>query len=304
MKKCVLLFALILLGAPSALPAQVRPEPHSPAERPPGLSESHAVSIQQDVPYATVAGHPLLLDIYDPSDEGDLRPAVVLLHGGGFTTGDKSGMSEVAMFFAQSGFVAFSVDYRLTHGNENLWPAQLDDAQRAVRWIRAHATKYGVDRDRIGAYGYSAGAHLAALLGMEDTRDNSDPSLAKYSSRVEAVVDVSGPSDFTRDHDPDGDAFLTVFLGGDFARHADVWKDASPVFHVSRKSAPFLIVHGSHDENVPITQAQELAEKLKQAKVPVKLVTLDDTHSFHRRQSQRIAYESKAFFTQYLRLDR
>ena len=99
-------------------------------------------------------------------------------------------------FLARSGFVAFSVDYRLFNGTVNLWPAQLDDVQRAVRWIRANAAKYRVDPNRIGAFGHSAGAQLAALLGMEDTRDNSDPSLAKYSSKVQAVVDVSGPDRF------------------------------------------------------------------------------------------------------------
>ncbi len=302
MRTCVFLFVAVQLGG-LCLQAQV---PRTPQMPPPGSRANHTVSVEKDISYGVVGGHPLLLDVYDPGDEsGDVRPAVILLHGGGWTTGDKSGMAELSMLFAQSGYVAFSVGYRLTHDNENLWPAQLDDVQRAVRWIRAHATKYGVDRDRIGAYGYSAGAQLAALLGMEDTRDNCDPALAKYSSRVEAVIDVSGPTDFTTNRDPDGDAFLTTFFGGDFAHRADVWKEASPVFHVSKKSAPFLIVHGLRDENVPIAQAQELVEKLKQAKVPVKFVTLDEDHNFHSREaSQRIAFESKAFFAQYLRLGR
>src|ERR1019366_9966646 len=81
-----------------------------------------------------------------------------------------------------------------------------------VRWIRANAAKYGVDPERVGAFGHSAGAQLAALLGLEGTRDNSDPALAKYSSTVQAVVDVSGPTDFTTKHDPDGEAFSLGFL--------------------------------------------------------------------------------------------
>jgi len=83
-------------------------------------------------------------------------------------------MKTMGGFLARSGFVAFSVDYRLLHGNENRWPAQLDDVQRAVRWIRANADKYGVNPEKIGAFGHSAGAQLASLLGLEDTRDNSD----------------------------------------------------------------------------------------------------------------------------------
>ncbi len=302
MRKCVFLFAGVLLGG-LWLRAQA---PRPPQMPPPDSQANRAVSVQQDIAYGVAGGHPLLLDVYDPGDQSvDLRPAVVLIHGGGWTSYDKSGMGDMGMFFARCGFVAFSVDYRLMHDNENLWPAQLDDVQRAVRWIRAHATKYGVDRDRIGAYGFSAGAQLASLLGMEDTRDNSDAALARYSSRVEAVVDFGGPSDFTTNRDPDGDAFLTTFFGGDFARRADVWKDASPVFHVSKKSSPFLIVHGLHDENVPIAQAQELADKLRQAKVPVKFVMVDEGHNLQTREaSQRVALESKAFFAQYLRLGR
>jgi len=101
---------------------------------------------------------------------------------------DKGNMRSMGMFLARCDFVAFSVDYRLFHGTENAWPTQLDDVQRAVRWIRANAAKYHIDPDRIGAFGHSAGAQLAALLGMEATRDNSDPVLAKYSSTVQAVV--------------------------------------------------------------------------------------------------------------------
>jgi acetyl esterase/lipase len=206
------------------------------------------------------------------------------------------------MFLARCGFVAFAVDYRLMHGNENLWPAQLDDVQRAVRWVRANAAKYGVDADHIGAFGHSAGAQLAALLGMEDTRDNSDSALAKYSSRVQAVVEVSGPSDFTAHRDADDNAFLVTFFGGDYAAHSKVWQDASPVFHVSKNVSPFLIMHGTQDTDVPIAQSQELADKLRQAGASVKFVTVEDVHTFQTPEARkRLALETQAFFTQYLR---
>jgi len=262
------------------------------------------VTVEHDVPYSTIGGRSLGLDIYDLRDHpSDLRPALIMLHGGGWTIGSKTDMRELSTFLVRCcGFVAFAVDYRLTHGSENLWPAQLDDVQRAVRWIRAHAAKYGVDRDRIGAYGYSAGGQLVALLGMEDARDNSDPVLARYSSRVEAVVDVSGPSDFTTDRDAESDAFLTTFFGGDYEHHSEIWQDASPVFHVSKKAAPFLIVHGTRDANVPVTQAQELADKLKRARVPVEFVKVDDDHSVASPDAlKRLIYETRNFFVQYLR---
>lgn len=208
------------------------------------------------------------------------------------------GMGE---FLARSGFVAFSVDYRLFHGNENRWPAQLDDVQRAVRWVRANAAKYDVDPGHIGAFGHSAGAQLAALLGMEDTRDNSDAALAKYSSRVQAVVDVSGPSDFTTERDPEGQAFLAQFFGGPYSQDPEVWRSASPVFHVSQADAPFLIVHGTQDQNVPIAQAQELYDKLKAAGAQPEFVTVEGGHTFTTPEARReLAYASLSFFDHYL----
>ncbi len=197
MTRCGFLLTVVMLGMSPAVRAQM--PRNAPAQAPaqlPTSPVSSSASVKQDVPYAIVGGHPLLVDIYEPGEHSDLRPAVVLIHGGAWTSFDKGTMTSMGNFLARSGFVAFSVDYRLFNGTVNLWPAQLDDVQRAVRWIRANAAKYRVDPNRIGAFGHSAGAQLAALLGMEDTRDNSDPSLAKYSSKVQAVVDVSGPHRF------------------------------------------------------------------------------------------------------------
>jgi acetyl esterase/lipase len=298
------LLTVLLLAAMGRATAQTAPTkpPEEHTESSMGAIPGVQVLVQQDVSYASVDGHPLLLDIYQPEENSSAAPAVVLIHGGGWISFDKSTMRSMGMFLARSGFVAFSVDYRLLHGTDNRWPAQLDDVQRAVRWIRANAVKYHVDADHIGAFGHSAGAQLAALLGMEDTRDNSDQALAKYSSKVQAVVDVSGPSDFTTNHDADGDAFLTAFFGGDYAGHAKVWQDASPVFHVSRADSPFLIVHGTQDSEVPIAQAQELADKLKQSGVPVKFVTVEDVHTFRLPEARKqLAIETLSFFMQYLR---
>jgi acetyl esterase/lipase len=269
-----------------------------------------AETSQENIVYGSVNGTGLHLDLYQPPDRepdpkddrgNQLRPAVILIHGGGWVAFDKSTMHGMGEFLARSGFVAFAVDYRLFSGKQNLWPAQLDDVQRAVRWVRANASQYGVDPDRIGAFGHSAGAQLAALLGMEDTRDNSDRALAKYSSKVQAVVEVSGPTDFTTNHDADGDAFLTAFLGGDYTKHPELWRDASPVFHVAKNNAPFLIIHGTQDEDVPIAQAQELYDKLKAAKVPASFVKADDVHTFRTPEARReLAVRSLEFFNRYL----
>jgi acetyl esterase/lipase len=301
MTKRSLILMLLVLSAASI--AQLQAPQGTPPKTTPASPEAPSVSVQSDVSYGEVAGHALLLDVYQPPEAASgLQPAVILIHGGGWTGFDKSTVRGMGMFLARSGFAAFAVDYRLLHRSENRWPAQLDDVQRAVRWIRANSAKSHVDTDHIGAFGHSAGAQLAALLGMEDTRDNSDSALAKYSSRVQAVVDVSGPADFTIHRDTDDDAFLTNFFGGDYAQHAKVWQEASPVFHVSKDDSPFLIVHGTQDTSVPLAQSQELADKLKQAGVPVKLVTVDDVHTFRTPEARkRLALETLTFFMQYLR---
>ena len=312
MTKCAFLLTLAILAAspaaggqtPQTAPAQT-PQAQTTPQAPAPPQENPATTAQRDVSYGAVNGHELLLDIYQPGQRpSGLLPAVILIHGGGWTSFDKSTMQTMGMFLARSGFVAFSVDYRLFHEKEreNPWPVQLDDVQRAVRWIRANAAKYGADPQHVGAFGHSAGAQLAALLGMEDTRDNSDPALAKYSSKVQAVVDVSGPTDFTTHDDPEAVAFLTAFFGGDYAQHAKIWQDASPVFHAAKDVAPFLIVQGTQDQSVPMAQAQELADKLKQAGATVKFVTVDDVHTFRTPEARRrLAFETQEFFTQYLR---
>jgi acetyl esterase/lipase len=310
MTKCAYLLILAILAASPAAGGQTPQTPRAQtppaqaASQPPAPPlENPATTVQRDVCYGTVSGHPLLLDIYEPGEHSSgLLPAVILIHGGGWISFDKSTMQTMGMFLARSGFVAFSVDYRLFHEKENLWPAQLDDVQRAVRWVRANAAKYSVDPQHVGAFGHSAGAQLAALLGMEDTRDNSDPALAKYSSKAQAVVDVGGPTDFTAHDDPDAVAFLTAFLGGDYAQHPKVWQDASPAFHAAKDVAPFLIIHGTQDESVPLAQAQELADKLKQAGAAVKFVTVEDVHTFRTPEARRrLAFETREFFTEYLR---
>lgn len=264
------------------------------------------VTVQKDVPYGSANGAQLLLDVYEPAERSDQganrgRPAIILIHGGGWTSFDKTTMRGMANFLAREGFVGFSVDYRLFHDGENRWPAQLEDVQRAVRWVRANAGKYGVDPERIGAFGHSAGAQLAALLGMEDTLDNSDPSLANYSSRVEAVVDVSGPTDFTIPRGADDTAFFTNFFGGDYSKSAAAWREASPVFHVAKSDAPFLIVHGTQDQNVPIAQAQELYDKLQAIGALPEFLKVEDGHTFQKPEAKyELALATLTFFRHHL----
>jgi len=295
--------ALLGVAFVFALPPQTRGTGTQPAPAAIPQTDPGAVTVEENIPYASVKGSELRLDIYEPaSDRGtDAHPAALLIHGGAWTAFDKSTMRGMGQFLARNGFVAFSVDYRLFDGKNNRWPAQLDDVQLAVRWVRAHASKYNLNPDRIGAFGHSAGAQLAALLGMQDTRDSSNPALAEYSSKVQAVVEVSGPTDFTVRDNPEDDVFLASFLGGDYKTRPEVWRDASPAFHVEKKNAAFLIVHGTKDNDVPISQAQELFDKLHAAGVPAKLVKVDDGHTFQTPEARRqLAMETLEFFAQYV----
>jgi acetyl esterase/lipase len=269
----------------------------------PTQTQSTAGAVYENVVYGSANSETLLLDIYEPAGSSEHpHPAVILIHGGGWTSFDKSTMRTLAQFLARSGFVAVSVDYRLFHDDVNRWPAQLDDVQRSVRWLRANAAKYNVATEHIGAYGHSAGAQLAALLGMLDTRDNSDSALANYSSRVQAVVDSSGPTEFTGfPKDSDEDKFFSTFFGASYSAHPEIWRGASPLDHVSKSNAPFLIIHGTHDEQVSIAQAQALYDKLKEAGADVKFVRLDSDHMFREPAVRRqLALETQLFFEHYL----
>ncbi len=180
------------------------------------------------------------LDIYRPHESRTLRPAVIWIHGGGWHEGDKrigpSGISVLGPLLVSRGFVAFSCNYRLAPAHFH--PAQVDDVQRVVRWVRANARKYGVDPDRIGAVGISAGAHLAAMLGVRDTRAEQQDGLDRYSSRVQAVVALNGVYDLRSEEDllfPPSFNAARKMMGKDPKEAASLWADASPIAFVTPK---------------------------------------------------------------------
>ncbi len=289
----VLLFAVLLspqFGKPGAPNSSASPQQQDYG--------SNSGATQRDVVYTEIGHTRLRLDVYAPHEKPSaLVPGIILIHGGSWQEGDKAWLGNMGRLLAKSGYVAFSINYRLHDGKKNRWPAQLDDAQTAVRWVRAHAAEYNVDPKRIGAWGHSAGAQMAALLGELDTRDNSNAALAQYSSRVQAVVDVSGPADFTANHDADGDAFFTDLLGVTEKQDEARWKAASPVFNINKDTAPFLIVHGTRDGDVPIGQSVQFANALQHAGIPVTLVQVDDGHAFETEAAKRrLAMETVKFF--------
>jgi len=269
-------------------------------------AQAGEVKVDKDVVFGTVQGVKLLLDVYQPDGFAGKRPGIVLVHGGGFMFGDKSFYAPMAHHLAEKGYVAYSVNYRFAP--QFHYPAQIDDVQRAIRWIRAHADTYQLDPERLGALGDSAGGYLVAMLGIRDTRDNSDMDLAKYSSRVQCVVDLYGPTDFTI---PAAKAavssqaiyLLTQYFGKPQEEAMDLYKEGSPIIYVDAKSAPFLILHGTTDPLVPCDQSQRLYDALKTSGVEATLLLLyKQAHGFLKpADPQQAGVLADDFFAKHLK---
>ena len=210
-------------------------------------------------------------------------PAIVFLHGEGWRAGNRRQMSHFIEGVARMGYVGVTVEYRLVPAAG--FPAQVEDCKAALRWLRANAKAYRIRPDRVGVVGFSAGGHLAAMLGVTGEKDGLDGAGGNpgQDSRVQAVVSFFGPTDFsTRDWSRDLEREVIVpFLGGSFADRPDVYRKASPVSYVTRDAPPFLLFHGREDELVPVDQSIRLAEKLKSLGVPARLVILEgEKHGF------------------------
>ena len=219
------------------------------------------------------------LDLFLPKDDGkSLRPAVIVIHGGAWRSGDKRQLRNLAELFARRGYVAVAINYRLAP--KWSYPAQLDDCQRAVRWLRKNAKEFRVDPKRFGAAGASAGGHLALLLGTREVRDDSDPDLKGISSKVQCVLSICGPTDLTDKRyaqaarDSDLGKILIEFIGKPYDEAPSLWKEASPIYHVSPDDAPTFIIHGDQDSIVPFEQSVRFAEALRKVGVEVQLVAI------------------------------
>lgn len=214
------------------------------------------------------------LDLCHPRlKEGELRPAIVVIHGGGWIEGDKSsfgsrehGVPGNIEDFAALGFVAATINYRLAR--EAPYPAALEDCQCAIRWLRAHAKEYHIDPRYIGAYGNSAGGHLAMLLGMQGIRaaPKDDPNRTQ-SSRVQAVVSDSGPIDLLGQYQQNRlRQVVSEFMGGPPAGdRLETYRRASPLYLIGPDTAPLLLIYGGADEQVPVESADQFVTALGRA---------------------------------------
>jgi acetyl esterase/lipase len=279
----------------------------------PGTATTPEQALYRDIVYCNADGVDLKMDLY-PSKIANNGPApvVVYIHGGGWYAGDKSTLrktwlaSAVAELTAR-GYIVAAPNYRLAP--EYDWPAQIEDAKCAVRHLRANASTYQLDPNRIGAWGRSAGGHLVALLGLSDASAEfeGDGEYPEQSSSVQAVVDMFGPTDLRAFAAANVSASRMVKQA--FGQDPEVLESASPVNYVSKDAPPFLILHGSGDQLVPPDQSQELHDRLKAAGVFTDFVIVENAgHTFPRSigknirpTHQEIKEMIADFFDQYFR---
>jgi acetyl esterase/lipase len=288
----VIVAAVLVPGATA--PAQKAPSPPTVPS---------TVVFEPNLEYANPDGQHLQLDLARPKLATGPHPAIICIHGGGFRAGSRQGYDGLCIRLAEQGYVAVTVSYRLAP--KYPFPAAVHDVKAAVRWLRANARKYHIDPDRIGATGGSAGGHLAQFLGVtadvkqfEGTGGNPE-----QSSRVACVVNVYGPSDFTKSYGKSVDAaqVLPLFLGGNLetARHQHIV--ASPISWVTPSAAPTLCLHGTEDKYVAHEQAVWLVDRLKSVDVEAELVTLQGAgHGFKGKDAETAEKAMLAFFARHL----
>jgi len=242
----------------------------------------HAATTYLNLEFANVDGQSLKLDLYLPNARGPF-PVVVSVHGGGWTTGSRS--DGTAVLQVARGYAVANIDYRLAPGSR--YPAQIEDCKAAVRWLRANAARFNLSSTAIGVMGYSAGGHLAALLGTTggvDELEGVELGNAGFSSRVRAVVDYFGPTDLLKlasqalpcepgDPNAPGEA-PSVLIGCPIQSCPVATEKANPIQYVTRDDAAFLILHGTGDCLVPWQQSQILYDALKAMGLDAKLVLL------------------------------
>ena len=229
------------------------------------------IKLIENIPFCLVEGTPLCLDLIMQEDTPKQQlPAIIYIHGGGWLRGDKAGLGgrDWNARFAKHGFVCVNINHRLS-GDSN-FPAQIHDVKAAVRWLRSHAHEYNIDPAKIGVWGHSSGGHLASLLGTSAFASELEGGGGNdaYSSEVQAVCTVSGPTDLLQmggwhnlPHSPEARLFGLHTL----ADNPQAVAQANPITYITDKTPPFFLIHGDADTVVPIHQAELLYDALEDA---------------------------------------
>lgn len=263
-----------------------------------------------DLVYAKYGDRELKLDLYKPKGAKGLLPAVVCIHGGGWRTGSKENYGRHARALAAENYVTVSINYRLSE--EAPFPAHIMDSKAAVRWLRANAETYGIDPDRIGAVGHSAGGHLAALLatsgGVEELE--GEGGNAEFSSSIQAAVPSGAQTDLETDRirsmtAQSGADIWHLYLNGPLDKNLELYQLASPRRHLDPSDPPMMFITGGED-NMD-TQAEPIRSDMRRMNIPTGLLVIPGApHGFLSSQGEEWWAEiAKAttvgFFDRYLR---
>ena len=246
-----------------------------------GIAASAEPTKVADLPYATVNGIELKLDLYRPGENA--RPGIIVwVHGGAWRGGSKKDMPLGSLVSA--GYVVASVDYRLSP--QAPFPAQVHDIKAAIRFLRAKQRDYGIDASRVVIAGASAGGHLAALVGVTNSHAELEGRVGEYldqSSQVDAIVSFFGMSNLTTilsQSTPHGLKVrvpaLQLLLEGQPEEKVELARLASPVFHVDDRDPPLLLIHGDQDPQAPINQSHELQGRYDAVKRPCQFVVVHE----------------------------
>ncbi len=226
-------------------------------------------------------------DLYLPVEDGKKHPGVLIIHGGGWTGGVKDAAREINIgtTLAAQGFVCLSIDYLLHNpaSDQPCWPQNLHDCKTAVRWMRANADRLHLDVDHIGVIGGSAGGHLASMVGVTQPADGLDPSgpYGDQSCRVNCVVDMYGPVDVMEWKD-------IAALRGSRAAKPELYKQFSVPTYLDKNDPPFLILHGTADTTVDISQSEKFAQVLATHGIEHHLEIIPGApHTFHLQPKQK-----------------
>ncbi len=215
--------------------------------------------VWRDVVFATPNNHPLKLDVYEPMEKpvmGDSYPAIIVIHGGGWQNGDKQEYFEPTnRYLANLGFVVFDIQYRLS--GTAVWPAQLEDIQMAIRWVRDCAGEYQVDAKRIALLGRSAGAHIALMAAVK----------ASAETQVQAVIAFYAPTDLKFEGLTTASSIYNL-IGGSYEAMPDAYTDASPVDWIRDDLPPLLIIEAKMDTIVPSHHGEKITKRLVQTNTP------------------------------------
>jgi acetyl esterase/lipase len=261
------------------------------------------VGIQKDVTYGTADGVDLKLDLSVPETGDGPFPLVVFIHGGGWAAGNKAQYDGALLEWNKRGYVAATVEYRFAPKYK--FPAQVEDVKCAVRYLRSRAKELKINPEKVGACGDSAGGHLSLMLGLMDPKDGLEgkSGCADQSSKVQAVVNFYGPTDFSVEgtFNP-----FVVKLVSDFLGTADqkqpVCAQASPITYINKGDPPVLTLQGTKDPLVPEDQQHRLHKALKEAGVEEHLEIIQDGgHGFGGKDFERAAKLTIEFFDKHLK---